>query len=132
MPEQAQRTILVVDDDPDFVAYLKTILEGAGYLVTTAFDGEEALRYVERAPPDLVTLDINMPRKSGVLFYRQMKSSHDPRLRSIPVIVITGMPLMSDYFNDRFPAAPERVFDKPITKDSLVTAVAELLASRSG
>jgi hypothetical protein len=73
-----------------------------------------------------------MLRKSGVLFYRQMKSSFDVRLRSIPVIVITGMPLMSDYFNARFPPAPERVFDKPIAKDALVTAVGELLATRGG
>jgi CheY-like chemotaxis protein len=106
MSDSARRTILVVDDDPDFVGYLKTILEAAGHLVTTACDGEEALTRAERSPPDLVTLDINM-RRSGVLFYRQMKS--DSRLRSIPVIVITGMPLMSEYFIARFPAVPERV-----------------------
>jgi CheY-like chemotaxis protein len=129
MSDSAKRTILVVDDDPDFVGYLKTILEEAGHLVTTAFDGEEALTRVERSLPDLVTLDINMPRKSGVLFYRQMKS--DSRLRSIPVIVITGMPLMSEYFIARFPAGPERVFDKLIAKDSLVTSVNEILAERA-
>jgi CheY-like chemotaxis protein len=130
MPKHAQRTILVVDDDHDFVAFLKAILEGAGHFVATAFDGEEALRYVERTPPDLVTLDINMPRKSGVLFYRQLKE--DPRRRSIPVIVITGMSLMDDYFKRRFPSAPERVFDKPITKESLIAAVDEILANRKG
>jgi two-component system cell cycle response regulator DivK len=129
MSDSAKRTILVVDDDPDFVGYLKTILEEAGHLVTTAFDGEEALTRVERSLPDLVTLDINMPRKSGVLFYRQVKS--DSRLRSIPVIVITGMPLMNEYFTARFPAAPERVFDKLIAKDSLITAVNEILAERA-
>ncbi len=129
MSDSARRTILVVDDDPDFVGYLKTILEEAGHLVTTAFDGEEALTRVERSLPDLVTLDINMPRKSGVLFYRQVKS--DSRLRSIPVIVITGMPLMNEYFIARFPAAPERVFDKLIAKDSLITAVNEILAERA-
>lgn len=132
MSKHAKRTILVVDDDPDFVAYLRTIFEEAGHFVTTAHDGEEALKHVERSPPDLVTLDINMPRKSGVLFYRQMKASVDAGLRSIPVIVITGMPLMSDYFIERFRAAPERVFDKPIAKDSLITAVNELLENEPG
>lgn len=129
MSVETKRTILVVDDDPDFVAYLKTILEEAGHNVTTAFDGEEALKRSDRSPPDLVTVDVNMPRKSGVLFFRQMKS--DPRLRSIPVIVISGMRLMREYFTERFSAPPERIFDKPVARESLVTAVNELLAAGS-
>ena len=56
--------ILVVDDDPDFAAYVTTVLEQAGHSVTTAFDGEDALARVRNAPPDLVTLDIHMPRKT--------------------------------------------------------------------
>ncbi len=140
MPKTTKRNILVVDDEPDFVAYLKAIFEQAGHLVTTAFDGEEALARVRNAPPDLVTLDIQMPRKTGVLFYRQMKS--DARLCSIPVIVITGLRRMNDYagpFIERFfqadrlqVPAPEEYLDKPIDKASLVAAVNNRLKGSSG
>jgi CheY-like chemotaxis protein len=125
--------ILVVDDEPDFVAYVKTILEEAGHSVDAAFDGEEALARVRSEPPDLVTLDIQMPRKTGVLFYRQMKS--DARLRAIPVIVMSGLRQMNDYassFIDCFFRAdrlkvppPERFLDKPIDRAGLLQAVSE-------
>ena len=127
--------ILVVDDEPDFVAYLKTVLEEDGFAVTTAFDGEEALRHVRDVPPDLVTLDISMPRKTGVLFYRQMKS--EERLRSIPVIVVTGLRRTNEYaapFIERFFESddqklpgPEAYLDKPVDKGTFLSAVKEKL-----
>ncbi|MGE5347041.1 MAG: two-component system response regulator [Acidithiobacillales bacterium] len=129
--------ILVVDDEPDFAAYLRTVLEEEGFLVTTAFDGDEALRHVRDLPPDLVTLDISMPRKTGVLFYRQMKS--EERLRSIPVIVITGLRRTNAYaapfidrffkFNDQTLPEPEAFFDKPVEKATLLSAVKERLGA---
>ena len=126
--------ILVVDDEPDFVAYLKTILEEDGFKVTVAFDGEEALSCVREMPPDLVTLDIQMPRKTGVLFYRQMKS--DAGLRAIPVIIVTGLRRLSEYsgpFVERFFEVdglplPEAYLDKPVDRDKLLSAVREKLA----
>jgi CheY-like chemotaxis protein len=132
----AQRHILVVDDEPDFAACLKMVFEGAGVAVTTAHDGEAALPCVQETPPDLVTLDIQMPRKTGVLFYRQMKS--DLKLRSIPVIVITGLRRMNDYagpFVERFfqsnhldVPAPDAYLDKPVDNRRLVAVVSEKLA----
>jgi CheY-like chemotaxis protein len=133
--------ILVVDDEPDFVAYLKAVLEEDGFTVTTAFDGEEALRHVRELPPDLVTLDISMPRKTGVLFYREMKS--EKRLRSIPVIVVTGLRRTNEYaapfierffeFDDQKLPRPEAYLDKPVDKGTLLSVVKErLAATRSG
>ncbi len=133
MPTDTKRHILVVDDDPDFTAYLKTILEEEGFVVATASDGEEALRHVRTTPPDLVTLDIQMPRKTGVLFYRQMKS--DDELRSIPVVVISGLfdegnkAFIERFFeSDRIPAA-EAYLEKPIAKDRLLAVVKEKLTN---
>ena len=136
MAKSTERNILVVDDEPDFVAYLKTIFEQAGHSVTTAFDGEEALTQLRKAPPDLVTLDVQMPRKTGVLFYRQMKS--DPRLRGIPVIVITGLRRLNDYAGSFIECffqaerlkvpAPDAYLDKPIDKARLLEAVNDQLA----
>lgn len=133
MSEGRTLRILVVDDEPDFVAYVKTVLEQAGHAVTTAFDGDEALAAVRSALPDLVTLDIQMPRKTGVRFYRQMKS--DEALRKIPVIVMSGLRRMNEYagpfiecfFRAERPrvASPEKYLDKPIDKTSLLDAVNE-------
>ena len=127
--------ILIVDDEPDFVAYLETILREEGFTVSAAFDGEEALSCVHERPPDLVTLDIQMPRKTGVLFYREMKS--DDELRAIPVIVVTGLRRLSEYagpFVERFFEVdglplPEAYVDKPVDKDRLLSAVREKLAA---
>ena len=60
-----ERTILVVDDEPDVRRYLQTILEDAGFNVVTASDGEEALQIIRRKKPDFISLDLVMPRKSG-------------------------------------------------------------------
>lgn len=135
MAERMKRRILVVDDEPDFAAFLRTIFEADGFTVTTAFDGEEALSRVHETRPDLVTLDIQMPRKTGFVFYRQMRS--DATLRSIPVIVITGLRRLNDYagpFVERFfeveerkIAAPEAYLDKPIDRRRLMAKVKESL-----
>jgi CheY-like chemotaxis protein len=123
-----------VDDEPDFVACLKTIFEADGFTVTTASDGQEALSRVQETPPDLVTLDIQMPRKTGLLFFRQMKS--DAKLRSIPVIVITGLRRLNDYagpFIERFfeveerKIVPEAYVDKPVDMRWLLAMVREFL-----
>ena len=88
MAEDA-KTILVVDDDPDAVTYMTTVLEDSGYATVSAPDGTEALQRIEERLPDLVTLDISMPEKSGVAVYRALKD--DDRRKSIPVIVVTGI-----------------------------------------
>jgi CheY-like chemotaxis protein len=81
--------VLVVEDEPDFAALMSAFLERHGYATILAANGEEAMVLIRENPPDLVTLDIQMPRCSGLLFYRQMKS--DPSLRRTPVVVVTGL-----------------------------------------
>jgi len=135
MSTTTKQHILVVDDEPDFVAYLETILREDGFTVSSAFDGEEALSCVRETPPDLVTLDIQMPRKTGVLFYREMKSN--VQLRAIPVIVVTGLRQLSEYagpFVERFFEVdglplPEAYLDKPVDRDKLMSLVREKLAA---
>jgi CheY-like chemotaxis protein len=81
--------VLVVDDEPDFAALLASILIKAGYAVTTAYNGEDAFSQIRNGRPDIVTLDIQMPRQSGAMFYRKLKA--DVKLRDIPVVVVTGI-----------------------------------------
>ena len=69
----AAKTILVVDDDREIVHGLKLVLEGRGYRVVTAFDGVAGLNAAEREKPDLVLVDMMMPKKSGFLVLEGLK-----------------------------------------------------------
>jgi CheY-like chemotaxis protein len=82
-----QRSILIVDDDEHHLRYVSVILEREGYAYRVAGDGNEALALMREQKPDLVLLDIMMP-KSGALVLKEMK--RDAELRDIPVIVVTG------------------------------------------
>ena len=127
MAEQA-KTVLVVDDDPDACEFLATVLQDNGIGAATAKDGSEAIAMIEQAAPDLVTLDITMPEKSGVAVYRKLKE--DDRLKSIPVIIITGV---SDDFRKfittrRQVPAPEGYISKPVDADQFIKMVKDLLS----
>lgn len=82
------KEILIVDDSGDNVIFLAQILEDHGYRFRVANDGTEAIAALGEKRPDLVLLDIMMPRKSGVHVYTHMRQ--DPDLCKIPIIVVTG------------------------------------------
>ncbi len=126
MPD-SQKKILVVDDDPDAREFFVTVLEDNGYATVSARDGNEALERLEDGRPDLVTLDITMPEKSGVGVYRKLKE--DEGSRDIPVIIITGV---SDDFRHfistrRQVPPPEGYLSKPVEPDQLLEKVRELV-----
>ncbi len=80
--------ILIVDDSDEIIAYYTEILEEHGYQYSVAQDGRAAIESMKQNRPDLVLLDIMMPRKSGVGVFKKMKK--DPELASVPVVIITG------------------------------------------
>lgn len=121
------KTVLVVDDEPDAREFLVTVLEDNGFTAVTAKDGTEALAAIERRRPDLVTLDITMPEKSGVAVYRKLRE--DEQLKSIPVIIITGV---SDDFRTfissrRQVPAPDGYISKPVDHAQFLSMVQSLL-----
>jgi len=89
-PEGAPKKIMVVDDDPDIVDYLVTVLEEHGYDTCSASDGDVAMEVLVSEFPDLVTLDLEMPHEWGPKFFRRF--SRIPEFRDLPVIVISGLP----------------------------------------
>ena len=126
MAEPTQ-TILVVDDDPDTLTYLTTILEDHGYSALSARDGTEALKRIEESRPDLVALDISMPEKSGVAVYRAIKEND--RLKDLPVIIVTGI---SEDFKKfistrRSVPPPEGYLSKPVGAEQFLNLVKDLL-----
>jgi len=90
------KTILLVDDDHATLKYVGLILENEGYRVVVAHDGEEALLKVRESRPDLVLLDIIMPRKNGYQVCRTIKE--DETLRTLPVLMLSAKSQPSDRF----------------------------------
>jgi len=118
-----QKTVLVVDDEPDARDYLAAVLGDNGYGAVTAKDGTQAIALLEESLPDLVSLDITMPEKSGVAVYRKLKE--DERFKSVPVIIVTGV---SDEF-ERFISTrrqvppPDGYISKPVDADVFMRMV---------
>ena len=83
-------SILVIDDNLNLQVAFKKILSAAGYLTRTAGDGEEGLRLAKENIPDIILLDMLLPKMGGVEVLRSLKS--DPATRQIPVIALSGLP----------------------------------------
>jgi CheY-like chemotaxis protein len=83
------KTVLIVEDEPSMQRALKSKLEHGGYEVQTASDGEEAVTILKTVAPDLVLLDLIMPKIDGISVLRKMKD--DERLRPVPVIILTNL-----------------------------------------
>jgi len=123
-----KKKILVVDDEPDVLVYLTTLFEDNGYETISAEDGEQCLEVAKSEKPDLITLDLIMPKQSGVRSYRYLKK--DPDLKDIPVIIITAMgESMEDYLHKLkgFPD-PDGFSNKPIDSKELIEMTAGILS----
>ncbi|MDY6973290.1 MAG: response regulator [Thermodesulfobacteriota bacterium] len=83
------KRIMIVEDDPIVVKYLKALFDDNGYETVVAYDGTEAENAVKEAKPDLITLDLELPKEWGPRFYRKMRK--DEKFKDIPVIVISGL-----------------------------------------
>jgi CheY-like chemotaxis protein len=122
------KRILIVDDEADVREYLKVALEDAGFEVETACDGLEALEIIRRNPPDLISLDLVMPKHSGVRFYRELQK--DKTLNKIPVLTVTGHArdeLGKADFEEMTMSGPGVYLEKPVSSQKYVSAVRKLL-----
>ena len=122
------KTIMVVDDEPDIVTYLTTVLEDNGYKTVSASDGVEAMEKVKANCPDLICLDISMPEKSGVRMYRELRES--PEYKDLPVIVVTGLSQdFEKFISTRKQVPPPNDYvAKPIEKEEFLEKVKKALS----
>src|SRR5436309_1179057 len=116
--------ILVVDDVPDNVEILQLRLESQGYEVITAGDGEAAVATVAERRPDLVLLDIQMPKLDGISALKQLKS--DPGLPFIPVILVTARADAKDVIAG-IEAGGDDYLTKPVDQAALMARVRAML-----
>jgi CheY-like chemotaxis protein len=146
------KTVLVVDDDDNTRRFLTVALEENGYEAVTAADGDEGYKKLQEMKPDLILLDVMMPKKTGFSLFKQIRRIEE--LKDIPVIMLTGVAGVleeddaqaeGDTFESPFDSIrerlrmgiakmreegvirPERFIDKPIDPEELIEAVQSLI-----
>jgi class 3 adenylate cyclase len=122
-PAPAIFRVLVVDDDPDMVAYLERLLRTEGMVVETAADGDAALAQVSAAHPDLVLLDVMMPGASGFDVCRRLKGDETTAL--IPVVLVTSLEDSESRVRG-IEAGADDFLSKPVKREELIARVKTL------
>jgi len=117
--------ILVIDDEPDIVEFLTTLFRDHGFETLSAHDGEAGMELARAHTPDLITLDITMPGKSGLAVFKDLRS--DPRLCRLPVYIITGVSEFRQMVYSRSSLPPEGYMEKPIDPEVLLRDIEKIL-----
>lgn len=120
------RKILIAEDEPDQLDFIKTVLEDNGATVVVAHNGTEALSLVRSELPHAMTLDINMPGTDVMELLGELKG--DETLNGLKICIVSGRPELRLVLRDRHLNA-NGYLDKPFTEDDLVTTLQELLVS---
>lgn len=126
-----QKKLLIIDDDPDFVEGIRSILENAGYEVDAEYNPKDGFRALETGKYDLLLLDIMMGRGAeGVMIARKM--GKDRKLREMPVLIITGIREQIAYLFPGQPVHPhfvdvDELVEKPVEPGMLLDRVSALL-----
>jgi CheY-like chemotaxis protein len=126
-PSTQGMSILIVDDNAQNVELLEAYLEDLGADIRTAYDGLEALAAVEQRQPDVILLDVMMPRMSG--FQACVKLKANPATKDIPIIMVTALNEVSDA-ERAVESGTEEFLTKPVNKLELVTKVKAMLELR--
>jgi len=127
------KVILIVDDEPDIVEYLTAILEENGFTSYSAGSVKRGFEILEKVKPDLICLDVMMPKETGVSMYRRLRQ--DSALKNIPIVIISGVGqdgefAFGSHVHDEFIAAPECCLEKPIDVDLFIQTVNSLISSQ--
>ena len=103
------KQVVIIDDDQNTVKYLSVVLSEHGYDPAAAYDGSEGLQKVKQAKPDLIVLDVMMPKKTGLVLFKQLKK--DEQYQDIPVLMLTGVAAMLTGLMDHQDKTFERPYD---------------------
>ena len=121
-----------MDDEPDIRNFLTTCIQDAGFMVDSAVDGQDALEKLEKEIPDLMTLDMVMPRKSGIELIRTLRKNE--KWSKLPVIVITAH-ARNEFASEDIKSfnaftsglKPRRTIEKPVTPKVLLNTICQIL-----
>ncbi|MFB0532826.1 MAG: response regulator [Desulfatiglandales bacterium] len=127
------KKVLNVEDDVDTRTFVSTVLEKNGYTPILAKDGEEGMRKVGEERPDLIILDILMPKQSGIKMYHELKTA--PSLKDIPVIMLSAVSKRTflrsqealTEFGDETVPEPQAYLEKPVEPEDLAEILRKIL-----
>ena len=128
------KKVLVVDDDPDVRLFSVTVLEENGYSPLEAANGEEGLKVIKKEKPELIILDVLMPRQSGIRLYRELKT--DKSFKDIPIIILSGIAkktflrsqkALTEFGGKEVPE-PKVYLEKPVEPEVLAGEINKILA----
>jgi two-component system phosphate regulon response regulator PhoB len=134
--EMAKKKILVVGDELDMRTFLCTLLGTCGYQSLVASDGEEGLQKARELRPELIILDVMLPKEGGIQMYRELKTDDD--LKQIPVIMLSAISkktffhsqnILNSYMGQNLPE-PEAYMEKPPESEELIQLAESLLAGQ--
>jgi CheY-like chemotaxis protein len=125
-----RKKILAIDDEVDTLTFYAEVLEDNDFTPITAENGLEGIKKAREEKPDLILLDIMMPKKDGAKTYKELKN--DPDLKDIPVLIITGISKEVDYkvlLNRQSTGniSPEGHLTKPLTAEILLKEIGRIL-----
>ncbi|UCB46487.1 MAG: response regulator [Spirochaetota bacterium] len=143
MADFTGKLALVVDDEPDAVAFMSRILENNGFKTYSANNGNEAFERVKEQKPDIVFLDLMMPEESGMQFIHNIKKSEN--YKNIPIIIVsgaseeTGVDMKELLFDDAviemkkeelgIDTKPDGLVEKPVNPEELIAIIEKVLSS---
>jgi len=127
------KKVLNVEDDADIRTFVTTVLEENGYIPIMAIDGAEGMEKIRDERPDLIILDILMPRESGIKMYHELKL--DPSLKDIPVVMLSGVSKRTflrsqaalTEFGDETVPEPQAYLEKPVEPEDLAEIIKKIL-----
>jgi twitching motility two-component system response regulator PilH len=127
------KAVLIVDDDPDIILYVSTILEKIGCHISGAKNGEEAMNKIKQNRPDLIILDVVMPLQSGVKLYRYLKTNEN--YKNIPICMLTGISKQTfldsqealSEFSDQSVPEPNAYVEKPLDPEQFTKIVQKFI-----
>ncbi|MBW1649185.1 MAG: response regulator [Deltaproteobacteria bacterium] len=127
------KKILIVDDDPDVRLFNSTVVEENGYTALTAENGEEGYKIIKEEKPDLLILDVLMPRQSGLRLYRNLKT--EKAFKDMPIILLSGIArrtflrsqnALTEFEGEEVPE-PKTYLEKPVEPAELAQAIKDAL-----
>jgi two-component system phosphate regulon response regulator PhoB len=127
------KKVLNVEDDIDTRTFVSAVIERNGYTPILAKDGEEGMKKIAEEKPDLIILDILMPKQSGIKMYHELKS--DPSLKDIPVIMLSAVSKRTflrsqealTEFGDETVPEPQAYLEKPVEPEDLAEILKKVL-----
>jgi len=122
-------SVLVVDDEPLTQDLLRLMLEPAGFRVTGAEHGLEALQKVQESKPDIMILDVMMPYMDGITVCRKIRSN--PETADLPIVMLSGKTHLNAV-EEGIEAGANRYLAKPMSRNDLIQNLREVLAETSG